>query len=98
MRRASTVYSVPQATLQDRRASKASQRDCEPNSKMLTKSEESVIIQYILDLDSRGFPPKLSAVRDMANQLLGARAAGQVGINWPNNFVRRTPELKTKFN
>ena len=31
----------------------------------------------------------------MANQLLGARAADQVGINWPDNFVRRTPEFKT---
>ena len=62
MRRASTVYNVPQTTLQDQRASKASRRDCELNSKKLTKPEESVIIQHVLDLDSCGFPPKLSAI------------------------------------
>ena len=95
MRCAATVYNVLRTTLQDRRASKTSWRNCEPNSKKLTKPKESVIIQHILDLDLRGFAPKLSAVWDMANQLLGARAAGQVGINWPDNFVRRTPEFKT---
>jgi hypothetical protein len=73
-------------------------RDCEPNSKKLAKLEESVIVQHILDLDSRGFPPSLFAVREMANKLLAERAAGQVGKNWPENFVKRTPELKTQFN
>ena len=34
----------------------------------------------------------------MANKLLAERAAGQVGKNWPENFVKRTPELKTQFN
>ena len=34
----------------------------------------------------------------MANQLLAARSASKVGIKWPENFVRRTAELKTRFN
>jgi hypothetical protein len=34
----------------------------------------------------------------MANKLLAERATSQVGKNWPENFVRRTPELKTQFN
>jgi hypothetical protein len=97
-RRAAEIYNVSRTTLRRRRAGTASRRDCEPNSKKLTKPEESAIIQHILDLDSRGFAPKLSAVRDMANQLLAARSAGQVGIKWPANFVRRTPELQTRFN
>jgi hypothetical protein len=34
----------------------------------------------------------------MANKLLAERGTSEVGKNWPENFVRRTPELKTRFN
>jgi hypothetical protein len=57
-----------------------------------------VIVNYILNLDQRGFAPTYAAVRDMANKLLAARGAGQVGQKWPANFVRRTDSLKTRFN
>ncbi|KAF2175970.1 CENP-B protein [Zopfia rhizophila CBS 207.26] len=33
----------------------------------------------------------------MANHLLTARSASLVGKNWPENFVQRTPEVKTKY-
>jgi hypothetical protein len=64
----------------------------------LTDLEESVIVQYILNLDSRGFPPRLSGVEDMANRLLAERDAGRVGINWASTFVKRHPELTTRYN
>jgi hypothetical protein len=57
-----------------------------------------VIIRYILDLDTRGFAPTYAAIRDMADKLLAARSAGQVGQKWPANFVKRTDSLKTSFN
>ena len=97
-RLAAKTYDVPRSTLQRRRAGTLSRRDCEPNSRKLTKLEESVIIDHIIDLDLRGFSPKLDAVADMANHLLTERGAGKVGIKWPSNFVKRTPELKTRFN
>ena len=40
-----------------------------------------MIVGYILDLDLRGFAPTLGAVRNIADKLLTARAAGQVGKN-----------------
>jgi hypothetical protein len=42
---------MPQSTLQTRRASVTSQRDCEANLKKLTKLEEEAITRHILDLD-----------------------------------------------
>jgi hypothetical protein len=57
-----------------------------------------VIIRHILDLDIRGFAPTYAAIRDMADKLLAARGAGQVGQKWPANFVKRTDSLKTCFN
>jgi hypothetical protein len=78
-RRAAAVYQVSESTLRNRRAGKPARRDCQPNSKKLTQLEEEVIVSYILDLDLRGFAPTYAAVRDMANKLLGARGASQVG-------------------
>ena len=57
-----------------------------------------MIVEYILDLDLRGFSPTYAAVRDIANNLLAARGVGQVGVHWPRNFVKRTDSLKTRFN
>ena len=57
-----------------------------------------MIVKYILDLDTRGFAPTYAAVRDMADKLLAARDAGQVGVHWPRNFVKRTDSLTTRFN
>ncbi|EKG08938.1 DDE superfamily endonuclease CENP-B-like protein [Macrophomina phaseolina MS6] len=85
-------------TLKRRRDGTHSRRDCTPNSRKLTDPEESVIVQRILDLDSRGFPPRLSAVEDTANKLLADRAGRIVGKNWPSNFVKRIPGLKTRLN
>ena len=57
-----------------------------------------MIVSYILDLDRRGFAPTYAAVQDMANKLLAARGASQVGQKWPANFVKRTDSLTTRFN
>ena len=97
-RSAVSSYDVARSTLRERRAGIKARRDCDANSKRLTKLEELVITNFILDLDSRGFPPRMNDVRDMANNLLSARSAGQVGINWPYKFVKRIPELTTRFN
>ena len=64
----------------------------------LTKLEEEVVVEHILELDSRGFPPRLADVANMANSLRAERNLGQVGQNWPSTFVKRRPELKVKFN
>jgi hypothetical protein len=97
-RRAAAIFNVPESTLRSRRAGTRARRDCTANSKKLTKLEEEVIIEHILDLDLRGFAPTLEAVRQMADKLLAARAAGHVGKNWPTNFIKRTDRLTTRFN
>jgi hypothetical protein len=97
-RRAAKIYNVPRTTLNRRRVGTASRHDTSINSKKLTDLEESVIVQYILDLDAKGFPPRLSGVKDMANRLLAKRDAQCVGVNWAATFVKRRPELATRFN
>jgi hypothetical protein len=98
VRATAQTYNAPRTTLRDRRAGRPARRDCQPNSKKLSQLEEEVIVSYILNLDLRGFAPTYAAVRDMADKLLAARGAGQVGQKWPANFVKRTDSLRTRFN
>ena len=69
------MYNVPENTLRSRLAGVTLRRDYQPKSKKLTEPEEEVIIRYILDLDLRGFPPTINAIRFMANKLLAERGA-----------------------
>ncbi|USP82168.1 hypothetical protein yc1106_09442 [Curvularia clavata] len=95
--RAAIAFNIPKSTLIDRRARKRARRDYQPNSKKLTKLEEDVIANHILDLDLRRFAPTYAAVRDIANKLLATRGASQVRQKWPANFVKRTDSLTTRF-
>jgi hypothetical protein len=96
--RVARIYRVPRTTLNDRRAGIVAKYNTLPKSRKLTILEEEVVIRHILELDSRAFPPRRSAVEDMANRLLAERNGGRVGKNWTSNFVRRQPQLCTRFN
>jgi hypothetical protein len=88
---------VPRKTLSNRILGTSSRTTKVLNSQNLTILEEEVIVRYILDLDSRVFPPRRSAVEDIANRILADRNGGRVGKNWTSNFVRRQPQLSTRF-
>lgn len=73
-------------------------QDLQPNSAKLTNLEEEAMLRHVLDLDLRGFSPRLTDVEDIANLLLADRDAGRVGKCWALNYVMRQPELKTRLN
>jgi hypothetical protein len=96
-RAAGKIYSVDHQKLSRRRHSILSRRDISANSRKLTDLEESVLVQHILDLAAKGFPPRVSVVEDMANRLLATRDQPRVGKHWVSNFINRRPELRTRF-
>lgn len=97
VRKAASIYKVPRTTLRDRRAGLLPRRETRTNSMKMTQVEETVILERVIDLIDRGFPPRLDDVRDMADCLLDDRDATRVGPRWAENFVRRQPQLKTRF-
>ncbi|KAJ0128182.1 putative tubulin--tyrosine ligase C12B10.04 [Fusarium oxysporum f. sp. albedinis] len=97
IRRAASMYEVSYGTLRNRKNGIQSRGDWIPKSRKLSDLEENIIIQFILDLDSRGFPSRLRFVEEMANSLLADRDAPPVGKRWAHNFVKRQPELKTRL-
>jgi hypothetical protein len=93
VRRVAALYGVPRTTLTRRRSGTPSRRDSPPNSTKLIKIEEETIVRYILDLDARSYPPRLSKVKDLANILLTERKALRVGLRWASAFIKREPRL-----
>ena len=96
VRRAAQIYQVCRKKLGRRQQGIQSRSDTMTNSRKLSDLEEQKLVEYILDLDSRGFSPRVSGVEEMANLLRVDRDASPVGKRWAGNFIKRHPELKTR--
>jgi len=78
-RAAAKVYNARFSTLTDRINGRAPLKERRPATHKLTELEEEIIVQHILELDTRGFGPRLADVEDMANNVLESRTAARVG-------------------
>jgi len=96
IRAAAKIYNVPATTIRHRRDGRTARRDTRPTLTNLTESEEQAVVQYVLELATRSFPPRLRGVEEMANELLRVRDAPPVGKLWAHRFVKRQPELRTR--
>lgn len=97
LRAAAKQFNVPESSLRLRMAGISSRSETRPGIQLLSEVEEKAIVEYILDLDTRGFPPRISGVEDMANLLLKSRGARRVGKLWAERFIKRRNELRTRF-
>jgi hypothetical protein len=95
--KAGLVYGIPRSTLATRMAGRRSHVESTLRIRRLSFIEEDIIVQYVLELDSRGFPPSLSAVEDIANHLVGVKRERHIGKYWVERFINRHIELKTRF-
>jgi hypothetical protein len=57
-RKAAEIYEIPEPTLRTQINGRPSRSNIRANSHKLIELEERVIINYILDRDSRGFSPR----------------------------------------
>ncbi len=55
IRKATTLYEIPESSLRDRRTGKQLQCEIPTNLRKLTDLEEKVLLKRVLDLDIRGF-------------------------------------------
>jgi predicted HTH domain antitoxin len=100
LRRAAEVYDVPRSTLTSRLYSITFRAETRHSQYKLTSTEEESLYKWIISLDDRGAAPRPQTVREVANLLLQARLSTPpptVGIHWVAKFVRRHPDLQTRF-
>jgi hypothetical protein len=101
-RKAASSYDIIQSTLSRRIKGSIPKHESNAKKRKLLPSEEQALIDWILDLDQRGFPPPLLNVREMANVLLAGRGQNPppqpVGKNWPTRFINDHSELSIRWN
>jgi hypothetical protein len=86
---ASKIYKVDHRKLSRRLSGMPPRRAILTNSRKMTDLEEIILVEHILDLATKGFPPRLCVVEDMANRIIVTRTGERVGPRWAGNFVRR---------
>jgi hypothetical protein len=101
-RKAAQLYEVPRTTIQRRLQGTRPKNETKPVNLKMRPVEEQSLVQWILALDQRGFPPQIIDVRRMADVLLAARGQDPpplpVGKKWVSRFITRQAELQTKWN
>jgi hypothetical protein len=96
---AAESYDVPKSILHTRLNGVQPKRGSIAANRLLTSTEEEMLVQWILSMDRRGMPPRLAAVRQMAGILLRQHRPGaSVGEKWARNFINRQDALKSKYN
>jgi len=89
---AAKAFNAPLATLARRYNRIPHRLDTRNARHKLTAIEEQTILRYILDLNSRGFAPRLYEVADIADKLLAIRSGEPVSKHWAERFVTRSAE------
>ncbi|CAI6331800.1 unnamed protein product [Periconia digitata] len=97
VRKLAAAYNVPESTLRTRlRGIQPKHATRSPNQK-LSPTEEQALVDWILELDRRGFPPQIIDVRRMGDNLLAARGQQPpplpLGKLWASRFIQSQPEL-----
>ncbi|EAU29721.1 conserved hypothetical protein [Aspergillus terreus NIH2624] len=100
IKRAVALFAVPESTVRDRLHGAKSRSETRANGHKLTEFEEELLLKRLLDADTRGFPIRPEFLRGMAQVLLRSRLqdpTAAIGTNWPYNFVKRHPQLRTRY-
>ena len=103
IRAAARAYNVPRSTLTNRLRGQLTRQQSQIVNRKLLPTEEEALLQWVLSMGDRGFPPRISAVRNMADILLSARTGSPadtlpiIGENWVRKFVNRHKQLQSKY-
>ncbi|KNG46897.1 plasma membrane calcium-transporting atpase 2 [Stemphylium lycopersici] len=96
------AYDAPESTIRTRLQAVHQRSEIASVNRKLSSTEEQSLVQWILELDRRGFPHQVIDVRRMADALLAARGQDPppppTGKNWVSRFVNSQSELQTKWN
>ncbi|KAJ0130890.1 hypothetical protein HZ326_26017 [Fusarium oxysporum f. sp. albedinis] len=88
---------VPQTTLSDRLRGLPSRSEITQPAQLLSKSQESRLVTWILRQEALGYAPSHSQVRATVAALLRQQGRERhIGVHWLARFIKRHPDIETK--
>ncbi|KAJ3454118.1 hypothetical protein MRS44_018012 [Fusarium solani] len=88
---------VPPTTLSDRLRGLPSKSEVTQPAQLLSKSEESRLVIWILRQEALGYAPSHSQVRATVTALLRQQGRERpIGVHWLARFIKRHDDIKTK--
>ncbi|KAH7464053.1 hypothetical protein FOMA001_g17962 [Fusarium oxysporum f. sp. matthiolae] len=88
---------VPQTTLPDRLRGLPSRSEITQPDQLLSKSQESRLVTWILRQEALGYAPSHSQVRATLAALLRQQGRERhIGVHWLARFIKRHPDIETK--
>ncbi|KAF7912091.1 uncharacterized protein EAF01_001112 [Botrytis porri] len=98
IRKAALDYGIPRATLQDRINGGLSHRLSTQNQQKIAPIQEKQLASWILIQEALGVSPTHRQIREIGEILLIQREEDPtLGKRWIRNFIRRNPEIRTKY-
>ena len=95
---AAYVYSVSKATLYRRINGRRDQVSYGISKQRLTSEEEESIKNWVLEIQSWGFPSRVAQLLEMPVELLQAKGDyKEFGKNWGLKYLSRHPTLQAKY-
>ena len=93
-RAAARWHGVPRSTLQGRRSGQQPHVIAHSNQQRLTPEQETFLVDWILEEDSRAQPPSHLRVREMASRILLMNGDTEpLGQLWVPHFIARNPRV-----
>ena len=75
-----------------------SRQQANEDMQRLSALEEDILRDWCTQLESWGWPARICQLRKMAEEMLQAKEDNApLGVNWQEAFLRRHPELKSRF-
>ncbi|RKK07497.1 hypothetical protein BFJ65_g17703 [Fusarium oxysporum f. sp. cepae] len=88
---------VPQTTLSDKLRGLPSRSEITQPAQLLSKSQESRLVTWILRQEALGYAPSHSQVRATVAALLRQQGRERpIGVHWLARFIKRHPDIETK--
>jgi hypothetical protein len=96
IRRVAKSFGIPEATLRRRRAGGLDRRSSHAHCRRMSPKQEDILVDWIIDLDKKGFAPNYNTARDMATLVI--QKAGDfepLGQRWLSKFMSRNPNISS---